>query len=94
MSLTLKSVFITVAKFHYFHRRKFQKFQLQPLPPNNQNLFTAFYLRFLDKRKIYEKILTRQLCKKSLCCLPLNLNKFQVIFEMSEREEKNPKSVD
>ena len=93
-ALTLKGVYITIAKFHYFHRRKFQDLQLQPLPPNNPNLFTVIYLRFLDDERFYEKILTRQLCKKSLCCLPPNLNKFQVIFEMSEREEKNPKSVD
>ena len=55
MSLTLKSVFITVAKFHYFHHRKFQKLQLQPLPPNNPNLFTAFYLRFLDNERFMKK---------------------------------------
>ena len=74
--LTLKSVYITVAKFHYFHHRKYQNLHLQPLPPNNPNLFTVFYLRFLDDERFYEKILTRQLCKKSLCCLPPNLNKF------------------
>ena len=74
--LTLKSVYITVAKFHYFHHRKFQNFHLQPLPPNNPNLFTVFYLRFLDDKRLYEKILRRQLCQKSLCCLPPNLNKF------------------
>ena len=55
MSLTLKSVFITVAKFHYFHHRKFHKLQLQPLPPNNPNLFTAFYLRFLDNERFMKK---------------------------------------
>ena len=87
-------IYKTVPKFHYFHYRKFKNLHLQPLPPNNPNLFTVFYLRFLDDERFYEKILTRQLCKKSLCCLPPNLNKFYVIFKMSEREEKNPKSVD
>ena len=66
---------------------KFQNLHLQPLPPNNRNLFNAIYMRFLDGERFYDKILTRQLCKKSLCCLPPNLNKFQVIFEMSEREK-------
>ena len=56
--LTLKSVYITVAKFHYFHHRKFQNLHLQPLPLNNPNLFTEFYLRFLDDKRFYEKILT------------------------------------
>ena len=73
----------------YFKRcGKFQNLHLQPLPPNNPNLFTAIYLRFLYGERFYEKILTRQLCKKSLSCLPPNSNKFKVIFEMSEREEK------
>ena len=61
MSLTLKSVFITVAKFHYFHHRKFQNLHLQPVPPNNPNLFTVFHLRFLDDERFYTKILTREL---------------------------------
>ena len=55
---------------------KFQNLHLQPLPPNNPNLFTAIYLRFLDGERFYEKLLTRQLYKKSLCCLPPNLNKY------------------
>ena len=55
---------------------KFQNLHLQPLPPNNPNLFTAIYLRFLDGERFYEKLLTRQPCKKSLCCLPPNLNKY------------------
>ena len=63
LTVTLKSVYITVAKFHYFHHRKYQNLHLQPLPPNNPNLFTVFYLRFLDDERFYEKILTRQLCK-------------------------------
>ena len=63
LTVTLKSVYITVAKFHYFHHRKYRNLHLQPLPPNNPNLFTVFYLRFLDDERFYEKILTRQLCK-------------------------------
>ena len=55
---------------------KFQNLHLQPPPPNNPNFFTAICLRFLDGERFYEKILTRQLCKKSFCCLPPNLNKF------------------
>ena len=66
----------TVAKFHYFHHRKFENLHLQPLPPNNPNFFPVLYLRFLGDEGFYEKMLTRQLCKKSLCCLPSNLNKF------------------
>ena len=66
----------TEAKFHYFHHRKFENLHLQPLPPNNPNLFPVSYLRFLDDEGFYEKMLKRQLCKKSLCCLPPNLNKF------------------
>ena len=66
----------TEAKFHYFHHRKFENLHLQPLRPNNPNLFPVSYLRFLDEEGFYEKMLTRQLCKKSLCCLPPNLNKF------------------
>ena len=53
--LTLKRVHITVAKFHYFHHRKFQNLHLQTLPPNNSNLFTVFHLRFLDDERFYEK---------------------------------------
>ena len=51
-------MYITVAKFHYFHPRKFQNLHLQPLPLNDPNLFTVFYLRFLDDERFYEKILT------------------------------------
>ena len=76
LNLTLKSVYKTEAKFYYFHHKKFQSLHLQSLPPNNPNLCTVFYLRYLDDERFYEKILTRQLCKKSLCCLPPNLNKF------------------
>ena len=65
-----------VEKFHYVHHGKFQNLHMQPLPPNNPNLFTVFYLKFLDDEIFHEKILTRQLCRKSLCCLPPSLNKF------------------
>ena len=81
-------MYITVAKFHYLHHRKFQNLHLQLLPPNNPNLFTVFYLRYLDDERFYEKILTRQLRKKSLCCLPPNLNKFWVIFECVREKKK------
>ena len=70
------SVFKAVAKFHYFHHRKFQNLHFQPPLPNNPNLLTVCYFRFLDDERFYEKILTRQLSKKSLFCLPPNLNKF------------------
>ena len=84
---TLKSALITVAKFHCFHHRKLQNLHLQPLPPNIPDLFTLFYMRFLDDKRFDGKILTRQLCKKSLCCLPPNLNKFLVISKISKREK-------
>ena len=54
LTLTLKTVFIIVAKFHYFHHRKIQNSHLQPLPRNNPSLFTIFYLRFLDDERFYE----------------------------------------
>ena len=76
LNITLKSVYKTVEKLHYFHHRIFQNLHVQPLSRNNPNLFTAFYLRLLDHERFYKKILTRQICKKSLCYLPPNLNKF------------------
>ena len=53
-NLTFKSLCKAVAKFHYFHHRKYQNLHLQPLPPNNPNLLIVFYLRFLDDEKFYE----------------------------------------
>ena len=54
VNLTLKIVYKAVAKFHYFYHRKYQNLNLQPLPPNNPNLFIVFYLRFLDDERFYE----------------------------------------
>ena len=53
-NLTLKIVYKAVTKFHYFHHRKYQNLHLQPLPPNNPNLFIVFYLRFLGDERFYE----------------------------------------
>ena len=62
----LKKVCIKQQKIYFITNRKFQNrhFQPPPPPPNNPNLFTVFYLSFLHEKRFYEKILTRQLCKK------------------------------
>ena len=41
LNFPLKSVYKAVAKFDYFHQRKFQSLHFQPPLPNNPNLFTV-----------------------------------------------------